>query len=450
MIFLRTSLILLILAPVVQGTSPTARLSAGYSDSATADGLIDKAGEYFRAEEYAKTVKTLEDALKFCPGNAKLHFESAINKQVTGDFYGARTEIRKACEAYPKLAMVFYLSGCARQKSEDYYGGITDLTLAIYINPKVILPFIPRGICRYQVGDFQGAVEDFTVHIESKQPINLANAYLSRGRAHFERNDIRRALADLTDAVALKPTFAQAYRFRCLVYATHGDMANALKDCDSAVANDPEDVGIRSTRIILYADVRDFISAHRDMDSLIKKYPDSASISHLLAILCDAADEINLAIPAYEKAITQAETDSDRETWVYANFNLDLLKRRNHTLGTTEYLKDVFDWTDEWPKPLALFLGGHITAEALERSARNTRDVFIRNRQLCSAYYYIGMTRLLDGSTDEAKTFFEKSLATNQSYMDEYYSSRKQLRNVNTDHVAEIDVRENPAQKGKR
>ena len=55
-----------------------------------------------------------------------------------------------------------------------------------------------------------------------------------RASFYHERSDYDRAIADLTQAIELKPDFATAYSIRGLAYFDNGDPVRGQKDFDKA------------------------------------------------------------------------------------------------------------------------------------------------------------------------------------------------------------------------
>jgi tetratricopeptide (TPR) repeat protein len=65
-------------------------------------------------------------------------------------------------------------------------------------------------------------------------------AYQGRGEAHQSQGDYDRAIADLTQAITLKPNFEQAYNNRGVAYFHKQDYAHAISDFNEALLIRPQ------------------------------------------------------------------------------------------------------------------------------------------------------------------------------------------------------------------
>jgi tetratricopeptide (TPR) repeat protein len=71
-------------------------------------------------------------------------------------------------------------------------------------------------------------------------PLPDANAYYSRGVAHYNKGDNDRAIADFSQAIKLNPKNVQAYVARGDVYSKKGDDDRAIADFTQAIQLDPK------------------------------------------------------------------------------------------------------------------------------------------------------------------------------------------------------------------
>ena len=66
-------------------------------------------------------------------------------------------------------------------------------------------------------GEYDRAIADYTEAIRIKP--DYAEAYRNRGVAYAEKGEYDRAIADYTEAIRLKPDYAEAYYNRGIAYA---------------------------------------------------------------------------------------------------------------------------------------------------------------------------------------------------------------------------------------
>lgn len=89
----------------------------------------------------------------------------------------------------------------------------------------------------FEQGDYQEAIEAATAIIEEYP--EAAEAYLLRGVAYSQVNNINRAIDDFTRAIRILPYDWTAYTFRAGVYAQSGQIGDALNDYDTAIELNP-------------------------------------------------------------------------------------------------------------------------------------------------------------------------------------------------------------------
>lgn len=91
------------------------------------------------------------------------------------------------------------------------------------------------------------------VPVSSPPPaLTTAQYYLARGDYDFDAGAYDRAITDYTDAIDLKPDFAEAYNNRAYVYMTLGKYDLALPDLEQAIQLRPEYVNALMNRGDIY------------------------------------------------------------------------------------------------------------------------------------------------------------------------------------------------------
>lgn len=422
-----STLVLLLAACFLPGLAQPLDQGKSFSNAATANGLIDKAVELSSAGDHVAALMALEEALAFCPNDARLHLDQAIAKLRDHDLAGSQAEIIEAYRRYPPLGKIFYISGFTRMLAKDFYGAIQDLSLSLYIDPGQFFQYMPRGQARFEVGDYQGAIEDFSMVINSPRQTAIESVYLARGRARFELGDGPGALADLTKAINLNrdPQMFEAYTFRSWQYFRDGNLPAAISDCSKAITINPRFIRHFSDRSWFYHETNNSAAAHRDANDAIALQPELPRSWLYRGALYETEDQTELAAADYLKSIALAKARGG--SWVYAAFSLDLLNRRTGRPPAQEYLKDVLDWPDGWPKRVAIYLAGKTADASLERDARNTTDPREKAHQECEAFYYIGVNHLIRGENDVARTYLEKTVSTGQVRLLEYRQARAHL-----------------------
>ncbi|TIT99098.1 MAG: tetratricopeptide repeat protein [Mesorhizobium sp.] len=74
------------------------------------------------------------------------------------------------------------------------------------------------------------------------------NAYFWRGLAYTQKNDIDRVIADMTDVLALDPTYVPAFTNRAIAWESKADFERAVADYTRAIALTPDDANLYADR----------------------------------------------------------------------------------------------------------------------------------------------------------------------------------------------------------
>ena len=108
-------------------------------------------------------------------------------------------------------------------------------------------------------------------------PASLTSArdYLTQGDYDYEHQDCDRALSDYTRAIALDPGLAEAYNNRAYVYMVQREYAAALADLDQALQIRPDYVNALMNRgdIYNYYYAIDYARAVADYDRVLRVDP---------------------------------------------------------------------------------------------------------------------------------------------------------------------------------
>ena len=84
------------------------------------------------------------------------------------------------------------------------------------------------GVEHRRQGKLDLAIEEYTQAIKLKP--DYAEAYLGRGNAYYDKGDYDHAIADYGQAIKLRPDYARAYDNRGLAYYSKGDYDRAIVD----------------------------------------------------------------------------------------------------------------------------------------------------------------------------------------------------------------------------
>ncbi|HJW42676.1 MAG TPA: tetratricopeptide repeat protein [Rhizomicrobium sp.] len=114
-----------------------------------------------------------------------------------------------------------------------------------------------------------------TARIQSGQESthDTAVAYYNRGYTYQDMKKLDLALADYTQAIALRPDYADAYGNRSVVYTDTEQYQNAIDDCNRAMAARPDHPSDYYNRGRTYKLMGDYRHAIADEDTAIRLNP---------------------------------------------------------------------------------------------------------------------------------------------------------------------------------
>jgi len=123
-----------------------------------------------------------------------------------------------------------------------------------------------------QSGDYKGAIADLNQAIKIKP--DYANAYNGRGVAKYNLGDKQGAIADYNQAIKIKPDYADAYHNRGLAKYNLGDKQGAIADYNQAIQLKPDYADAYNNRGVAKDDLGDNQGAITDYNQAIKIKPD--------------------------------------------------------------------------------------------------------------------------------------------------------------------------------
>lgn len=169
------------------------------------------------------------------------------------------------------------LANCRREESlpefklQSCSNVISDTTQIPEIRAEA---YLNRGIAQEDLDNLSDAIEDYTQAIKLNPEYRALYHY--RGLAYDRDGKSNLAIADFSEAIRLDPTDTEALLYRGLAYAAQGAHDKALADYNTALEHDPENEDALSARGETYeargerelaiADFRRALELDRDND----------------------------------------------------------------------------------------------------------------------------------------------------------------------------------------
>jgi tetratricopeptide (TPR) repeat protein len=153
-------------------------------------------------------------------GNDPLVFvKKGIAQNAKGDFSGALDSFNRALAIDSDDSAALEGRGETRLAQGDLADALTDFSRTLKIEPQNEAAFYHRGLVEARQGNFKAAIGDFDQAIEAPNPApgESPQVFLERGRAKYLSGNPDGALADLSQAVTLKPALGEGYFFRGLI-----------------------------------------------------------------------------------------------------------------------------------------------------------------------------------------------------------------------------------------
>ncbi len=176
-------------------------------------------------------------------------------------------------------------------------------------SPSAYTVFLEKGLEKFDKKDFQGAITDFSEAIKLKP--DYAEAYYNRGNAYSELADNNKAITDFSEAIKLKPGYAEAYTGRGIVHNDMGNRQDAITDYEQAIKLKPSYAKSYNNRGNARSALGDNQGAIADYDQAIKLKPDYASAYFNRGNVRSDLGDKKGAISDYDQAIKLKPNDAD-------------------------------------------------------------------------------------------------------------------------------------------
>jgi lipoprotein NlpI/predicted negative regulator of RcsB-dependent stress response len=338
-----------------------------------------------------------------------------------------------------KTSAAFYKYGNARYAKGDFANALQNLDHAIRFNSANADAYGLRCVIRRRSNepDLARADCELASRLDGSVPERLGTLLYGYGQSKADNHDYEAAIAELSDAVALNPKYAIAYRTRGDAYYAKEDYDHAIADYAQAIDLDQSNAGYRVARGNAYRYKGDFDHAIGDYTRVIALDPKYAGAYLKRGDAYYGTGDLNAAAADYDMVVslrpndawayfsrgqvhlyagsrTKALADLERAGTLdpknaYMALWLDIAAGRSGRPSRLAQATAQID-TTKWPAPVIRFYLGQSTAADLLAAAED-RDVHTRRNQVCEANFYIGERELQKGARQEAARLFRLAAA---------------------------------------
>lgn len=221
-----------------------------------------------------------------------------------------------------------------------------------------------------------------------------AKVHVDRAWGSIDKGMYNQALRNLDRAVAIEPTYAEAWFARGWTNEKSGKELSAIGDYGRAISAKPD---------------------------------------HAFALF--SRGYLNLYVGSVQSAVTDfvrtqgvAKNQSLR---LYSHLWLYLSRSRTNQDAAARLAQDTTgEALDEWPAPLVHHFLGHME-EGRVIAAMDEGPEESRAERRCTGYFFLGISALGKGNKVSARSFFEKALATGAVQFRQYDAAKRELDRLN-------------------
>lgn len=308
-----------------------------------------------------------------------------------------------------------------------------------------------RGLANKANEDLDKAIADYTAAIAADP--KWAVPYAKRGDLYDDKGDQQRAIADLTDALRLDPEYGWAYSIRGYILDQKGEYDRAIADYSQAIRIDPTDSGTIANRGWTKRKKGDLDGAFADFNEAIRVDPKFVRAYYNRGLAWNDRTDYDRALADFNEAIRLnpkgdvAYHDRALTKFYKGDFagSADDLRKSNDlqpepftvlrmyiarsragaSNANTEFANAAGDLTTKgWPRPVIEFYLGERSAESMFAAADNTE-------RRCDAQFYLGEWKLMQNKRAEAMEPLRAAMADDcPKYLFEYVAAQVDLKRI--------------------
>jgi lipoprotein NlpI len=264
--------------------------------------------------------------------------------------------------------------------------------------------YVFRGKAQAQRNEVKAAIIDFSEAL--KVDPQATDALYNRGAAYALVGQTNSALADFAHVLELAPNDPDTLFYRALIYVNQGKIESAVKDLSGVLKQRPDDGISRLQRAGLLISLQRNEDAIGDLDLLLQKDP-----AALDALYSRGRAEMlkgdNAAAADDFAALMKARNDNP-----YAALRLYIVRARGGEKDAAPLAAAAKQFPDDqWPLPIVAFYQGKMSEDDL-LAAGKASDAATKATLTAETQYYLGQWALLQDDRKTAKIHFEAAVAS--------------------------------------
>ena len=209
-----------------------------FSNAHRAMAYAEKASAASRENRKDDAIANLSQSLELEPDNQERRRERAFLLHHKGEHDKAIADFDKVLAADPKAHFATYFRGLSYLAKGDDEHGFTDMAKAIELHPTDAWYYYVRARENGKRKNDDAALADLNKSLELEAD---EDAYLLRAELYTRRNEVEKAIADLTRAAEVKPDYPVPVGNRALLYEQTKRYDLALADYDKLLSLRPGD-----------------------------------------------------------------------------------------------------------------------------------------------------------------------------------------------------------------
>lgn len=253
---------------------------------------------------YDDAIAFYDKALELLPYNKQMLFNKALAQEAAGHFVGADSTYSRLFSYFPGYDDAYVGRAQLNLHRGDTIAAVKDLSKALEINANSVEALTMRAALNRRSP--HAALADMEQAVKLRP--DLAYLRINRAVARYNVHDYGGALADFDYVLEQEPLNYTALFNRAMLRAEVRDNDRALLDLNRALQLKPNDVRARFNRALVLSDKRDWDAALADVDAIVAEYPQMYAAYALRSQINFDAGRTAQARADYDRAMEIART----------------------------------------------------------------------------------------------------------------------------------------------